>query len=193
MCKFKQKQQQENPLYKSAVFDGLKQSLESAIQKTEYQSVAEIDVGKLPSLLAKKLVDAMLKKGLLNSKGVVIRDFEANYLAEIVPYFSNIELKLLEMSRPDEFASKFFVHPQAKKETSLVCYLKNQEDSYLTSFTLGQEWMDEKRPLFESFSFPIEGYESSAEFDEAFYRSPFEMFSRNKIVDILDEILDENY
>lgn len=176
----------KDSFYNSEFFKRLSQSLESVIEEVEYQSVEEIDVRKLPSSMAKKLVNAMLKKGLLNSKGGVIRDFEVNYLAEVIPYFSTFELKALE-TNPIGFVKKFSVHPQSRKETSLVCYLKNNEDPQSTSFVLEKKWMDAKQSLFERFSFPIEGYESSLEFNETFYRSPLEIFSRNEIEDILDE------
>ena len=174
-------------LYSSEFFKRLSQSLESVIEETEYQSVEETDVRKLHSSMAKKLVNAMLNRGLLNSKGGVIRDFEANYLAEVIPYFSAFELKALE-TNPIGFVKRFAVHPQSRKETSLVSYLKNHEDPQLTAFTLDKTWMKEKKSVLDYFAFPLEGYENSAEFDDSFYRSPFEIFSRDEIEDVLDEI-----
>ena len=173
--------------YDSEFFQRLLQSLDSVIQKTEYQSIVGLDVRELSSLISKRLVKVMVDKRLLNAKGGVLSDGRANYVAEILPYLSCTELNLLEVN-PDEFISKFSVHPQSKKETSLVCYLKNQEDPQSTSFILEKKWMEAKQSLFDRFSFPIEGYDISAEFDVAYYRSPFELFSRNEIEDILGEI-----
>ena len=175
------KRNQKNPLYNCGFTIGLSQGLKSAIVRTGYKSLKNLNPHAFASSMSRSLATSLLDAKVLSAKGKPLQEMTAQYLLQTSRYFGAKELARLEKD-PEKFVSEFSLNPcQRGSITSFVCYLLDKMDPYHAGFQLDPKQVEQMKTSFEMFDAltrtEVDGIIVS--------KSPFEIIS----VAYLEEVL----
>lgn len=144
----KKDKHRKGPNYNCEAFHSIKKNVQLALQTSKYTSESSFG-DSLTQDLADKVFHVLISETIIDKEGKVKSEGRYVYIREVLPFFGQHELRVLE-NDPKDFASRFCLHPSRKDGKSLALLLYYNEDKNRV-FSMGREWIESKLPLFGEF------------------------------------------